>query len=322
MTQKKLLQLAGIAVAFVWVFCITFAIAYTIKSKPGEQIPVNKNEEISTGVVISTTAATTMPSTASTTTVPPATLVSPSIPTSAQTGATDIIPTDISDTSAAQTTESNESKVPKKKTDIINAYVNGINTLKSTQNFSMNKDDTLNITITDIQMTGGSALKNTVMEYANSIIAPPEPESYTFIEGTDEATGETPNSTIAPLNVAAQVNPDAVTEATAQATADGGYTVSLTLQSESQSLNSAAPNLSTMVEVIDTTSLIPAGATMTDLKIDYAPTLIKATFDSEGRITSIEHKLTSKGGGSGKMIINVSMTMEGTYTSNYTINYN
>ena len=85
---------------------------------------------------------------------------------------------------------------------------------------------------------------------------------------------------------------------------------------------SAAPNLSTMVEVIDTSALLPSGATMTELNIDYAPSVVKAVFDSQGRVTSIEHKLTSKGGGSGKMIINVSMTMEGTYTSNYTINYN
>lgn len=319
MTQKKFLQIAGIAVACVWVFCITFAIAYTIKSRPAEQAPVNKNEEISTGVVNLPTTTTTMPQT-TLTTAAPATLVSPSLPTASPSDSSAATPSDSNE--ATQTTKNDSSVVPQKKNDIINAYVNGVNTLKNTQNFSMSKVDKLDISITDVQMTGGSALKNAVMEFANSIIAPPEPESYVFAGGTDAATGETPNSTIAPLNVAAQVNPDAVTDATATATPDGGYTVALTIQAESQTLNSAAPNLSTMVEVIDASSLIPSGATLTDLKINYAPSVIKAVFDSQGRITSIEHKLTSKGGGSGKMIVNVSMTMEGTYTSNYTINYN
>ena len=322
MTQRKLLQITGIAVAFVWVFCITFAVAYTVKVKPGEQTTVNKNEQITTGVVILSTTTTTMPTTTVITTAAPATLVTPSLPTAAPSDSTTIKPTDSNE--ATQTTESDDNgvKVPKKKNDIINAYVNGINALKNTQNFSMNKVDTLNINITDVQMTGGSALKSTVMDYANSLIAPPEPESYTFIGGTDAATGETPNSTIAPLDTSAQVNPDAVTDATASATPDGGYTVTLTLQPESQTMYSAAPNLSTMVEVIDTSALLPSGATMTELNIDYAPSVVKAVFDSQGRVTSIEHKLTSKGGGSGKMIINVSMTMEGTYTGNYTINYN
>ena len=212
--------------------------------------------------------------------------------------------------------------VPKKKNDIINAYVNGVNALKNTQNFSMSKVDTLNVNITDVQMTGGSALKNTVMEFANSIIAPPEPESYTFIGGTDAATGETPNSTIAPLNTAAQCSPDAVTKAEASPVSGGGYTVELTLIPETQTMYAPAPNLSTMVEVIDAASLLPSGATMSELNIDYAPSTVKAVFDSQGRITSIEHKLTSKGGGTGKMIISVKMSMEGNYTSSYTINYN
>ncbi len=321
MTQKKFLQIAGITVACVWVFCITFAIAYTIKSRPSENLPVNKNEEISTGVVnLPSTTVPTAPSTTNPFTAPSQSLESPTLPTATQPSGTVISPSQGTD--LTQTTKSEESKVPKKKNDIINAYVNGINALKSSQNFSMNKVDTLNVNITDVQMTGGSVLKNTVMEFANNLIAPPEPESYTFIGGTDAATGETPNSTIAPLNVAAQVSPDAVTEATASATPDGGYTVSLTLQPESQTMYSAAPNLSTMVEVIDVSTLIPSGATMTELNISYAPTTIKAVFDSQGRIISIEHNLTSKGGGSGKMIVNVTMAMEGTYTSNYTIKYN
>ena len=318
MTQKKFLQLSCIVVASVWVFCITFAIAYTVRSRRSAQVPVGGNEQITTGITLP--PSTTAPSTAAS--MQSIFGPSPTQPTNApaSTSTTTKAPS-VSDTTET-TTKKNESSVPKGTNEIINAYVNGVNALKNTQNFKMDKVDTLNVNITDVQMTGGSALKNTVMDFANNLIAPPEPESYTFIGGKDAATGETPNSTIAPLNAAAQCSPDAVTEAAATANADGGYTVTLTLKAESQTMYSPAANLSTMVEVIDPSALVPSGATMTELNIDYAPSTVKAVFDSEGRITSIEHKLSSKGGGTGKMIINVSMTMEGTYTSNYTINYN
>ncbi len=318
MTQKKFLQLAGIAVAVVWVFCITFTVAYTIRNKSGKDLPVNRQTPITTGAIIITTGPSTTLHPPSTTiadifTAPPTSATSSAVSTTG--GLTTNAPT-----TEQPTTE--KSKVPKEKADIINAYINGVNQLKNTQDFSMQKNDTLNVRITDVQMTGGNTLKNAVMEFANGLTSPPPPESYTFIGGYDAATGETPNSTIAPLNKAAQVNYDAVTDASATATADGGYTVSLTLQPETQTMHAAAPNLSTMVEVIDPSTLLPDGATMTELSINYQPTTVKATFDSQDRIISIEHKLISQGSGSGKMIISVKMAMEGTYTSNYTITYN
>lgn len=328
MTQKKFIQLAGIVVASVWVFCITFAIAYTIRNRPDSHIAVQGNEQITTGIITTTEPPTTKPTTGTTEDIfgpSPTRPISSGVtlPTLSDITVPSVAPTTPSESTTKETaTEKEEGSVPKKRNDIIDAYVNGINALKNEQNFSMQKVDSLNVNITDVQMTGGAALKNTVMEFANNLIAPPEPESYTFIGGTDAATGATPNSTIAPLNVAAQCNPDAVTEATATPSSDGGYKVTLTLKPESQTMYSPAPNLSTMVEVIEVSSLLPSGATMSELNIDYAPSVVSAVFDSQGRITSIEHKLTSKGSGTGKMVINVKMTMEGTYTSNYTINYN
>ena len=317
MTQKKFLQLAGFAVAVVWVFCITFAIAYTVKSKPSKAAPVNQQTPITTGFVSTTEPPSTTTAPITTTVADIFTAQPTTAQQSTQTSTTYGLPSTA--TTAAPTTE--KSKVPQEKNDIINAYINGVNQLKNTQNFSMQKNDTLDVTITDVQMSGGNALKSAVMDYANGLIAPPAPESYIFIAGYDAATGETPNSTVAPLNVAAQVSPDAVTEATASPTSDGGYTVSLTIQPETQTMSAPAPNLSTMVETIDTSSMLPDGATMTELTINYQPSVIKATFDSQNRIVAMEHKLVSKGTGSGKMVVTVKMTMEGSYTSNYIITY-
>ncbi len=320
MTQKKFFQLAGIVVIAVWVFCITFAVAYKVQTRtPDKNVPATNppattttNPYQSTSTPLSGLLSPSQPSTNSIFGPSPTTannqgLATPTLPTTAQ-------PTTQPTTQAGIT--------PQGKAEIINAYINGVNTLKNTQNFSMYQNDTLNVTITDVQMSGASAFKSAVMAFANNLIAPPEPESYTFVGGVDAATGKTPNAVIAPLNTAAQVDINAVTNAVASPTADGGYTVELTIQPEEQTLYSPAPNLSTMVEIIDMTSRLPANATLTEMNISYAPTTITATFDSQNRITSMEHKLVSKGGGAGKMIVEVTMQMEGDYTSNYTFTYN
>ncbi len=311
MTQKKFFQLAGIVVGAVWIFCITFAIAYKLQNPSVDKNgPVTNPPATTTTVPYFNTTAPTQPSTNS--------VFAPSPTTANLQGIT--TPTTTAPATTAPTTQA--SIVPQDKGAIINAYINGVNTLKNTQNFSMNQNDILDVTITDVEMSGGSALKSAVMAFANNLIAPPAPESYTFTGGIDAATGKTPNEVIAPLNTAAQVDINAVTQATASPTADGGYTVMLTIQSETQTLYSPAPNLSTMVEVIDMTSRLPANATLSEMNINYAPTTITATFDSQNRIVAMEHKLVSQGGGSGKMIVEVTMQMEGNYTSNYTFAYN
>ena len=311
MTQKKFFQIAGIAVIAVWVFCITFAVAYKVQTRSSD-----KNHPVTSPTA--TTTTTPFVNTTGYSGVQPVTdPIFAASPTTA--GNQSLINPTSSVTTAPTTLASN---VPQDKGEIINAYVNGVNQLKNTQNFSMNKNDTLNVNITDVQISGGSAFKSAVMAFANNMIAPPPAESYIFIGGVDAATGETPNSTIAPLNVAAQVDINAVTNATAAPTADGGYTVSLTIQPENQTMYAPAPNLSTMVEIIDVQSLLPANATLSDVNISYAPSTVSAVFDSQNRIVSMEHRLESKGGGTGKMIVEATMTMEGNYVSNYTITYN
>ena len=220
MTQKKFLQIAGIVVGAVWIFCITFAIAYKLQNPSlGTDILVTNPPATTTTTAYLNTPSPSQPSTNSIFGVSPTTANLQGMTTAG-------IPT-----TTAPTTQA--SNVPQDKGEIINAYINGVNLLKNTQNFSMNKNDTLNVTITDVQMTGGAALQSAVMAFANNLIAPPAPESYTFVGGVDAVTGETPNSTIAPLNTAAQVDINAVTNATASPTADGGYTVTLTIQAES-----------------------------------------------------------------------------------------
>ena len=311
MTQKKFFQIAAIAVGFVWVFCATFAIAITVQRKSDKSIPVTNPLATTTTTPMANqqnvfgTSPNTMPNyntTAPTTSSP--------LPTESTTQ-----PTTQSSTQPTVQTQS----APQGKEAIVAAYINGVNQLKNTPNFLLNKNDTLNIEIDEI--TGGSLVEGV----ASSLIPKPSPESYTFLGGVDATSGKTPNQVIAPLNVAAAVDINAVTNAVSQQNADGGYTVQLTIKEEQQTLTTPAPNLSTLVQVIDITSLIPSGFTLTEVTVNYSPSTITAVFDSQNRIVSMQHKLVSQGGGAGKVTIppiSASMTMHGDYTSDYTISYN
>ncbi len=221
-------------------------------------------------------------------------------------------------TTTAPTTSDN-SNVPTGKTEIINAYINGINTLKKTGNFTMNKSDTLNMTFDSI--TGGSI----VQAFADSILQQNQkvPITYSFVNGTDAATGATPLSAITPFNNYAAVSEAAVLSANSAPDTNGGFTIELLIQDEVQTQDSAAPNLSTLVEVIDVSPLLPAGATLKELQITYTATKITASFDKNGNMTSVMHYLNvdyAKASG-GYGMLNVTMEMHGNFTSKYTFTY-
>lgn len=318
MTQKKFFQLAVMVVGFVWVFCGTFAVALTVQRRSNKNVPVT--------VPVATTSSPASQqgifATYPTSGTPVTTSQMPAINQSQQsTGAS--LPVSTESTTLAPLVTTTEPStvprvaVPQDKNEIITAYINGINTLKSTPNFVLNKNDTLNISIDEI--TGGSMAQS----FANTMIPKPVPENYSFVNGIDETSGKTPNEVIAPLNVQARVDPNAVTNAVAQANADGGYTVQLTIKEEIQTNTSPAPNLSTMVQIIDTSSFLPSGAKIQEMTVNYAPSTITASFDNLNRIVSMQHVLVSEGGGTGSMLgFTASMKMHGDYTSDYTISYN
>lgn len=312
MTQKKFLQIAAIVVACVWIVCGVAAISIAVQRNSESNIPVTNP------LATTTTAPTTNPQDifgTSPNTQPTYNTPTASVPQStASPSAPSVTAAPVSQSATPQT-----ATTPQGKDAIVNAYITGVNNLKNTPNFKLNKNDTLDIEIDDI--TGGALVEGV----ANTLIPKPAPESYTFVGGVDSASGKTPNQVIAPLNTAAKVDINAVTNALSQRNADGGYTVQLTITAEQQTLTTPAPNLSTMVQVIDVASLIPSGFNLEAVTINYSPSVITAVFDSQNRIVSMQHTLVSSGGGSGKMSfppISASMEMHGRYISDYTISYN
>ena len=149
------------------------------------------------------------------------------------------------------------------------------------------------------------------------------PTTYTFVGGVDAATGATPMGILPPPNKQSIINESFVKSATATPTADGGYTLKIDLNDEAHIYPGQADNLVNIVEVVDTSALIPAQATVNYVEIYYSGVYVIANFDSQGRMTYTKNYMEVKQmRGQGSMI-GFTMTVEGggDFYGEYTITY-
>lgn len=327
MNQKRIIEISLLAIIIVWLSC--FSCVICVSMVRNNQAAQTQQTTTETSATVQTTTA---PQTTHTTTEKlivggnivattvivddPQWLVEQEASIQASKLADEISK---SLTTTEPTTAKNGYPVPKTKDEIIDAYISGVNEVKNTKDFTLYKDDSLNLIFDSI--TGGSL----VQSFAQSLAEDNQkvPITYNFADGLDSATGNTPLSAIAPLNSYASINHDAVKTATAVPNSDGGYTLNLVIQDEVQTHNTAAPNLATTVEVIDVSPLLPAGATLSDLTINYTGTTITATFNNKGKLTYMEHYLCvdkAKGTG-GYGPLSITMEMHGDFTSKYTFTY-
>jgi hypothetical protein len=149
------------------------------------------------------------------------------------------------------------------------------------------------------------------------------PTTYTFVGGVDAATGVTPMGILPPPNKQSIINENFVKSATATPTADGGYTLRIDLNDEAHIYPGQADNLVNIVEVVDTSALIPAQATTHYVEIYYSGVYVTANFDAQGRMTYTKNYMEVKQmRGSGSML-GFTMTVEGggDFYGEYTITY-
>ncbi|MBE6775631.1 MAG: hypothetical protein E7543_05510 [Ruminococcaceae bacterium] len=330
MKQKKTIQIAVITVVGVWVFCLSTVLSVKLGNR----------------MLAAQTTAPTVPPTVFSTTAPSTTEPTTTAPTTRLPVGGNIVMADVSvedpewyveeqesikisqvidevnknnTTTKPPKTTKPKSNVPEGKTEIIKAYVDGINKLKASTDFSLYKDDKLNLTID--KMPAESIAKTMAESLMQQVQK--KPITYNFTGGTDSATGLTPNAAIAPLNVNAYVEESAVSSAVVSETGDGGYKITLLLIPELQTYTTPAKNHSTMVEVVDITPYIPSGLTVNTLDMSYTDTKIEATFDKDGKILSMVHYLKVDEAVSNVSFLGfpVEVIVHGDFTSNYTFSY-
>ncbi|MGN1418921.1 MAG: hypothetical protein ACI4W6_06310 [Acutalibacteraceae bacterium] len=316
---KKYIQIAAIAVAAVWVFCIVFVISMKKVQNDSAasltDVPTASSASIET-FESSTFVQTTAPTT-ETTTMPFVSIDGNNVTTTVSAST----PQWKLDEEANSTTKSEEKEasIPTEKKDVIDAYISAVNKLKNTENFTLIKTDKLSVTIDDA--TGGSVVRNTAQKVIDQN-SDDTPKNYVF-SGGKTSDGILPNDVIAPLGKSASLSATDVVSATSKAGSDGSYTVTINLGNQKQTLTSAAPAYSTSMEVFDLDSLGLASMNISEMNINYGNSSITAKIDKNGRITSMTHYIeVTKGTGTGRIaLVSASVTMHGNCKSTYKITY-
>lgn len=305
MEFKKLVRILSVTAIAVWLFCLSFLVSYQIADKKNNTPTTLPN--IVTNTPITNIDNTTQPTQNPT---QPSIDVNATLPTQ---------PEQPTQQDPQPTQAQVGLKVPSTTSEIVAAYVNGINTLKATPDFTCLRTTKLNVKIHKI--SGGSVVEKA----ANMVIEKNQipPTTYTFVGGVDAATGVTPMGILPPPNKQSIINESFVKSATATPTADGGYTLRIDLNDEAHIYPGQADNLVNIVEVVDTSALIPAQATTHYVEIYYSGVYVTANFDAQGRMTYTKNYMEVKQmRGSGSMM-GFTMTVEGggDFYGEYTITY-
>ena len=326
MDRKKLIQLIIIFVVALWAFCASLLISTTLVRKAG------KNSTTTQPYIYHSTSATTKPSTTAPEATEDDTLPAPSVNITIGNNIVSTTAGNIEDpdwkvsydasVSASKEHEEINKNVPVGKDNIIKAYVDGVNKLKNTEEFTMAASGTLDIDFDRI--TGGSVAENA----ADSAIAENAPanRTYYFKKGYDAETGQTPVTAVPPSGSFAKLKSDAVKQATAVPTGDGGYKIVITLKDETQTLSQAAEGHAGSIESIDLKNYMPAGVTLDELSMTYSGATVEVIFDKDKRITSMSYTLPIQNGygkGTYKLLgaINIDFEFHGKQTRSCIITY-
>ena len=308
MKNKKLFQIIIISVVAVWIFCISLmaGLSRVKKQKNESTVPALSSEQIT---------SQTQTSAAATEAVPDITIDGNQIGVSDSTQTSQLtVPGNASVSASAPS-----SAIPSTKTEIINAYINAVNKLKATPDFTLVKTEDLKVSVDEMSPSSVQSIVSKVIDSNTDN----DPVTYVFNNGVDAATGMSPTYVIAPLGKNAALSESIVTNATATPSPDGGYTVYISLGREVQTLSTPAPNYSTSMEVINPDDLgLPSGAKIDSYSITYDNSKIEAVIDKDGRITSMNHYIAvTSSQGDGSLIIPVSLSGHGSCTDTYQITY-
>lgn len=316
---KKYIQLGVILIVAVWVFCIVFVVSVksSRKNAPTAAAPTTTAAQIAT-MAPSTTEEQTQ-TTAPSTTSPKVSIDGNNVTTSVDTSTPQWKLDE--ESKAAQTTapQSESAPIPTEKKDIVDTYVAAVNKLKQTEKFNLTKTPTLSVSIDSV--SGGSVVRSMAQKIIDQN-SDNTPKTFSFSAGK-AADGSTPNSVIAPMNQAAVLSASDVVSASSKKGKNGSFTLTINLGKAKQTLDSVPTSYSGVTDVLTTEAMGLSGMNISSMDITYANSYIKATLDSNGRITSMTHYIeVTNGSGSGKLaLISAQVSMHGSLKTDYKITY-
>ena len=316
MTRKRLFQIVIVLIAAVWIG--SAILAFGVLRARKNQTPATTLPPLTT-----TAPSTTAPSTAApTTTTAPAFTIDGNLygttGDSSTTGSS--VPSGNSFPTAAPTASTTAGQtVPASKSAVVAAYLNAVNTLKSTPDFSLVKTETLNVVVDDISPSSIRSMADKIIQSNRKTT----PENYRFSGGTDAKSGLSPNNVIAPIGRQASLNEADVQSATATPTAGGGYSMHLVFGPDVQTLDTPARAYSGVLQTVNKDTMgLPSAAKVDSFTVNYGGATIDATVDSSGRLVNLVHHITvASSEGHGSLVMSVTTKMHGDHTATYDISY-
>ncbi len=260
----------------IWIFVMGVEIG-VYKEKTREK-------ETTTVPVITTTATTTM---TTTTTQPVVTT------TQSTTEGSTAIDVNATESTTASTTASTTSSAEMSKAEIVAAVSKYVNQVKSEQNMTAVKDESIVVNIVDLSV---SFLRDTVNSVIKNLVGDgPSSTTFTFVNGQTE-DGKTPYSEIPPCNKDYTLTAEGVADAKVEKVGDNTvYTI--TIVEEHTTKDSPIPTYNSQaIGYLDITSLdIPLEITTANMH--YPGSTVEITVNANDKVIKAVYKLPMSGEG-------------------------
>lgn len=273
------------------------------------------NSSITSGSNISQQPQTTQPSTSAPTVQQPQTTEDQTPSTSA--------PSDTDKTSdTSKTTEKKDNggdtaKKPESKEEIAAAFNTAMNKTKNmTQNCNATKKTNVQINVVDCSVPSLTSTVNRIVQGFTG----EETTDYAFVNGVT-SDGKTILSELPPSNKETSITADGIAVASCDNYGDGGYTYTLTLVSETGSLDVIPPYHSVTVGYLDIASLDIPMVTIQKADMSYPGATVTINVNKDGLIDSYDCKFPMTGNGEAKLGLTGTASFEGSMDETWTFNW-
>jgi len=215
-----------------------------------------------------------------------------------------------------------DSSVPQGNEAIAEAFNKAMNATKhATQNCNVSKDTDVKVNVTDCSVSAATSLVNKVVQG----FVGAEHTDYAFVNGvatTSDGASVNMNDELPPSARDCALTAAGIQTATAEAAADGGYTLNITLVSETSSLGNEPTVHANSVGYLDLNSLDISAVTITGADFTYPGANVIITVNKDGLVTDYKCVLPMSGTGTGKAsFITASATLEGSLTETWKLTW-
>lgn len=214
--------------------------------------------------------------------------------------------------------------VPSTTAEIVAAYNKAINDAKHyTGKVTLKKHDIIDVQLKDLPAIAEKIITPVI---ANLTKTEPKEETFENGKGTVDTGRELSHWIIPGGGRDAALQEAGVASATATANGDGGYTMTITLISETSTFDgtnttSEPTHHKSVMDPLELGSLDLGPITISNADMTYPGATLTATVDGQGRLVKLLQKLPLEGTGTGKAGVSITLNLAGSMDGTYELTY-